>query len=83
MIQQGLETGVELLAALLSPFLGQDLYKVGKALTDLSDLGQHVKSVSKIKEQARGDKKKSETEEEVCLGYLMMNVAGFMPTWSS
>lgn len=37
---------------------------MGKALTDLSDLDQHVKRVYKVREHPRGNKKNK--EEDVC-----------------
>lgn len=46
------------LAALLSRLVGQDLYKAGKALTDMGDLDQHVNTVLKVREQPTGDRKR-------------------------
>lgn len=43
------------LVALLSPLEGQELYKLGGALTDLNDLEQDV---CKVREHCRGGKKK-------------------------
>lgn len=45
----------ELRAILLSPLVGQDLYEIGKALWDLSDLAQYVKRVCKVRGHPRGD----------------------------
>lgn len=45
LIQQGPHGWCGALVALLSPLVGQDLYKVGGALADLSDLEQDVKSL--------------------------------------
>lgn len=38
--------------------MGHDLYEVGKALVDLSDLDQHVNQVCKVLKQSRVDEKK-------------------------
>lgn len=40
------------------PLVGRDLYEVGKALADLSDLDQHVNQVCKVLKQSRGDEKR-------------------------
>lgn len=45
LIQQGPHGWFHTLVALLSPLVGQDLYKVGGDLTDLSDLEQDVESL--------------------------------------
>lgn len=62
--------------------MGQNLYKVGKAFEDLSDLDQYVKIIHKVREQPRGDEEMVKAEEELCLGYSKTNVAGFMSSWS-
>lgn len=41
-----------------SPLVGHDLYEVGKALVDLSDLDQHVNQVCKVLKPSGGDEKK-------------------------
>lgn len=45
LFQQGPRGWHGVLAILLSPLVGQDLYELGKALWDLSDVAQHVKRV--------------------------------------
>lgn len=57
-----------MLAALLSPSVGQDLYTVRRALTRLGDL-----------DQPRGDTKKVKTEKEVYLGSSKTDVV--RPSW--
>lgn len=54
--------------ALLSSLVQQDVYKVEKALADLSDLGQHLKRIHK--KNNLEEVLKREGKEEVCLGYL-------------
>lgn len=44
--------------ALLSLLVEQDLYKIGKALADLSGLGQLVKRVCKPRKHPRGEERK-------------------------
>lgn len=44
------------------PRVGHDLYEVGKALVDLSDLDQHVNQVCKVLKQSRGDEKKKKKQ---------------------
>lgn len=51
--------------ALLALLVGQELYKVGKALAGLSE--QRVKRVHKALDHSR--KEKGNTEKEVSLGY--------------
>lgn len=69
------------LVALLSPLEGQELYKVGGALTDLNDLEQDV---CKVREHCRGGKKKKKKtkQRKRCLGYSETDVAGFGSHWS-
>lgn len=38
--------------------MGQDLSIVGRALSDLSDLDQHIKCLCEVRKQPRGDTKK-------------------------
>lgn len=55
LLQQGPRGWHGVLAILLSPLVGQDLYEIGKALWDLSDLAQHVKRVCKVRGHPRGE----------------------------
>lgn len=58
--------------------MGQDLYKVGEALADLSDLGQHIKRVCQVRERPGGDSKK------ICLGYWVTVAQDlYVSSWNS
>ena len=54
----------------LSSLVEQD---IGRALANLGNLDQCAKNVYKVSKKLR-DKKKEKSEEEVCLGYLRVNV---------
>lgn len=69
--------------ALLSLLAEQDLYKTGKALADLSGLGQLLARVCKPREYPRGEERKVKQRTRFDWVTLETDVMRFVWNWSS
>lgn len=69
------------LVALLIPGVGHDLYAVGEALADLSDLDHHTDRVYKVLKKRKGGPQVRNQVKVPILGDQESNVAGLVWCW--